>query len=119
MMEVVTTARAKLSPRTRLGIWELHRGVCCICGTKIDGVRERWLVEHVRALELGGADEPDNMAPAHEACGIAKTRRDHASAAKAKRVKARHLGIRTSRRPLPGSKASGIRKRMNGGVEKW
>jgi len=89
-----------------------------ICGSKIDGVREKWIVEHVRALELGGDDTRENMAPAHEACGIEKTRDDHARAAKAKRVKAAHLGIKATKRPMPGSRASGLRKRMNGKVEK-
>ena len=97
MTDVGTTPRSRLSPRTRLSVWEAHAGRCCICGTKIDGVRESWIVEHVRALELGGADDVSNMAPAHEACALAKTRGDHAMAAKAKRMKARHLGIRKPR----------------------
>lgn len=51
--------------------------------------------------------------------GANKTRDDVRVIAKAKRVEARHLASRTpSRNPMPGSRASGIRKRMNGTVEK-
>jgi hypothetical protein len=59
------------------------------------------------------------MAPAHEACAIAKTigkQGDHSRAAKAKRVKSKHLGIKKSKNPLPGSKGSKWRKKMNGSV---
>lgn len=118
MSDLGTTPRRALSRRDRLAVWEAHKGVCCTCGVEIDGVREPWIVEHVRALELGGEDSRENMAPAHEACGIEKTRDDHARAAKAKRVKARHLGITRPKRPMPGSKASGLRKRMDGTVER-
>ena len=70
--ELGTTQRVQLSPRVRLAIWERARGICVICDRRIDGVRERWIIEHIRALELGGADEPDNMGPAHAACAEAK-----------------------------------------------
>lgn len=120
MTDLSTTSRSRLSRRDRLAAFERHKGICCLCDRRIDGVRERWIVEHVRALELGGDDAPENMAPAHEACGRAKTVDDHRRAAKAKRVKARHIGAKPpSKRPMPGSRASGLRKRMDGTVERW
>jgi 5-methylcytosine-specific restriction endonuclease McrA len=75
--------------------------VCVLCQRTIDGVRERWIVEHIRALELGGADDLSNMGPAHEACALEKTREDHRRAAQAKRQKIRPLGADSSKRPLP------------------
>jgi 5-methylcytosine-specific restriction protein A len=119
MTDVGTTPRARLSTRDRLAVWEAHAGRCCICAAKIDGVRERWLVEHVRALELGGADDRSNMAPAHEHCArTIKTPDDHRRAAKAKRVKARHLGVKQSAHPLPGSRASGWKRKFDGSWER-
>ena len=115
--DVGTTKRKPMTPRLRLKIWEAHGGVCALCKGKIDGVRERWIVEHLRALELGGEDNEANMAPAHEACAIAKTggkEGDHAKAAKAKRVKSKHLGIKKSKNPLPGGKGSKWKKKING-----
>jgi hypothetical protein len=87
-----------------------------ICGRRIDGVRERWIVEHIRALELGGADDLENMGPAHEACGREKTRDDHARTARAKRQKTRHLGAAVIARPLPGSRACALKRKINGTV---
>ena len=87
--DVGTTRRTSLSPRRRLAAWERTAGQCVICSQRIDGTRERWIVEHIRALELGGADDLDNMGPAHESCGRTKTRRDHSRAARAKRQKVR------------------------------
>jgi hypothetical protein len=60
------------------------------------------------------------MAPVHEACAIAKTsgkNGDHARAAKAKRVKTKHLGIKKSKNPLPGGKGSKWKKKISGRVE--
>lgn len=117
--DVGTTKRKPMTPRMRLKVWEAHKGICALCGGKIDGVRERWIVEHLRALELGGEDTEANMAPAHEACAIAKTsgkNGDHARAAKAKRVKTKHLGMKKSKNPLPGGKGSKWKKKVGGGA---
>jgi hypothetical protein len=114
--DVATTRRRSLSGRRRLQAWERTGGACVVCGRRIDGVRERWIVEHVRALELGGADELENMGPAHEACGQEKTRDDHARTARAKRQKIRHLGAAVIVRPLPGSRACALKRKINGTV---
>ncbi|WP_409568439.1 HNH endonuclease [Methylobacterium sp. J-072] len=73
--DVGTTRRRSLSGRSRLQTWERTGGICVLCDRRIDGVRERWIVEHIRALELGGADDINNMGPAHEACGREDARR--------------------------------------------
>ncbi len=106
-----TTPRRGMSSMRRLRIWEAHAGRCVLCKRKIDGVREEWIVEHIRALGLGGTDTDDNCGPAHEDCRRQKDKVDVASIAKAKRMKARHIGIK---------KRSGFqtkyRKKMNGEV---
>ncbi len=114
--DVGTTPRGSLSAKRRLQAWERTGGTCVICEEPIDGVRERWIVEHIRALELGGADELTNMGPAHEACGREKTRDDHARTALAKRQKARHLGATVAARPLPGSRSTALKRKLNGTV---
>jgi hypothetical protein len=90
--------------------------VCVVCGGPIDGVRERWIVEHIRALELGGADGLSNMQPAHEVCAVEKTREDHRRAARAKRQKIRHLGANEPKRPLPFGKTSRWKRTLSGKV---
>ncbi len=114
--DVGTTVRRKLTPHRRLQVWEKTGGVCVLCDGKINGPRERWIVEHIRALELGGADDLANMAPAHEACALAKTREDHRSAGRAKRQKIRHLGANASKRPLPFGKASRWKRTLSGKI---
>lgn len=117
--DVGTTKRKNMTPRMRLKVWENHKGVCKLCGGKIDGVRERWIVEHIIPLALGGEDAEGNMAPAHEGCALAKTfgkSGDIAKAAKAKRAKSKHLGIKISKNPLPGSKGSKWKKKIDGSV---
>ena len=118
--DVGTTKRKAMTPRLRLKVWEAHRGMCVLCKGKIDGVRERWIIEHITPLALGGEDTDNNMGPAHEACALKKTfgrTGDLAKAAKAKRVKSRHLGIKKSKNPLPGGKGSKWKKKIGGGVE--
>lgn len=114
--DVGTTRRGSLSNRRRLQAWERTGGTCVVCDCRIDGVRDRWIVEHIRALELGGLDEIQNLGPAHEACGREKTRGDHARAAEAKRQKLRHLGAAASIRPMPGSRTSALKRKVDGTV---
>lgn len=118
MSDVGTTPRKPLTPRQRLAMWERHGGKCCVCGEKIDAVRDGGFVdEHIIPLALGGSNEDSNRGPAHKACARDKTSNDLTSIAKAKRVKARHLGIRTtSKSPLPGGRDSKWKRKMDGTV---
>ncbi|PVE25670.1 hypothetical protein DC522_04970 [Microvirga sp. KLBC 81] len=84
-VDVGTTVRRNLTARRRLQAWERTGGRCVLCGCRIDGARERWIVEHIRALELGGADDLSNLGPAHESCACEKTKGDHRQTACAKR----------------------------------
>ena len=114
--DVGTTARRKLTPHRRLKVWESTGGVCVLCEHKIDGVRERWIAEHIRALELGGEDDLSNIGPAHESCAFAKTRNDHCRAAQAKRQKIRHIGADSPKRPLPFGRASRWKRTLSGKI---
>lgn len=119
---LVHVKRKPLTKRQRLAMFLAHGGKCCICKGQIDGVRERWIDEHILALELGGDNAMDNRGPAHERCAKEKTKKDHSQGAKGKRQAANHLaGARSFTHPLPGSRNhhSGLRRRMNGKVERW
>lgn len=97
-------------------MWENTNGTCVLCDRKINGIRERWIVEHIRALELGGADSLENMGPAHVACALEKTKGDHRRAAKAKRQKIRHIGAEGSQRPLPFGRNSRWKRKVSGQI---
>lgn len=93
--DVGTTTRLKMTKTRALAAWERTKGVCVTCNVLIDGTKEAWFVEHIRALELGGKDEAENLGPAHyERCKALKDADDHSRAAKAKRNKRAQLGIR-------------------------
>ena len=108
-------ARRHISTSARVRLFTQHEGRCHICGEKIDGVRERWDVEHIIPLELGGADEPSNWAPAHVQCHKGKTKQDAADIGRARRISAKHIGAKApSRNPLPGSRKSNIKIKLDG-----
>jgi hypothetical protein len=92
--DVGTTTRLRMTPTRALKAWERTKGVCVNCNLPIDGTKADWFVEHIRALELGGADEDENLGPSHVACKRDKDAADHSAAAKAKRAKRARLGIR-------------------------
>jgi 5-methylcytosine-specific restriction protein A len=106
-----------MTPTRALRIWERDKGICCLCGHPIDGVRQKWIIEHKTALALGGKDEDANCGPAHKDCADEKTHGpdgDLAKAAEAKRVKRKHLGIRKSKSPMPCGRGSGWKRTMDG-----
>ncbi|MGF9759469.1 HNH endonuclease [Microvirga sp. 0TCS3.31] len=114
--DVGTTVRRKLTPHRRLKVWETTGGVCVRCERKIDGVRERWIAEHIRALELGGEDDFANMGPAHTTCALIKTQDDHRRAAQAKRQKIHHIGADVPKRPLPFGRTSPWKRTVSGRI---
>lgn len=110
--------RRRLSQRDRVAMFQAAGGICHICGGRIH-VGEAWECEHVIPLAQGGDDGGDNLRPAHVKCHRSKTAKDATDTARAKRREAKFLGVtRQTSKPIPGSRASGYRKRMNGTVEK-
>lgn len=91
--DVGTSKRLSMSQMRILRIWEASKGICCLCDKPIQGTKDTWYVEHIRALELGGKDTDDNCGPAHYTCKPDKDAEDHSRAAEAKREKAAELGI--------------------------
>lgn len=114
------TTRRHIGPRERLEIFTRAGGTCHICGGRIDGTRDRWDVEHVIPLALGGNEDKgsDNLQPAHAKCHARKTPEDAGRIAKAKRVEARHRGAKKPRSIIPGSKASRWKRRLDGTIER-
>lgn len=109
--------RRTWTPRRKLAVFETHGGKCHICGQKIDGAREPWELEHLIPIAMGGDDDETNAAPAHVSCHAQKTTTDRKQIAKANRVRAKHNGAKKlAQRLIPGSKGSGLRKKVSGEV---
>lgn len=117
-VDVPTTARKPMTPTRALKAWENTGGVCVTCNVQIDGTKEKWFVEHKRALELGGADDDINIGPAHfDTCKKAKDAEDHANAAQAKRRKRVQLGIKKIAHRLPGCRTDDYKLAVGGGTK--
>jgi 5-methylcytosine-specific restriction protein A len=92
------TKRRTLSRVARTRIFDNARGTCCLCNFKIHAERgDKWIVEHIKPLWLGGDDDERNMGPAHYKCAIEKTSQEAPVKAKSDRVRANHLGIKKPR----------------------
>lgn len=88
------TKRRSRTRAQKVAIFDRDKGVCWRCGLPIQ-VGEAWHIGHKISLSCGGTDDDDNVAPEHEHCNLqdayeATTPR----AAKIKRVRAKHLGVR-------------------------
>ena len=107
--------RRPLSRRQRVDLFDAHKGICVHCGLPIQIPKEKWHVAHVIALSLGGKDESTNMGPAHDHCNLEDGRKIVTPlAAKAVRIRAKHLGIRTRKsRAFPCGKDSPWRKKVS------
>lgn len=107
---------AAIPPRVRLRVFERHNGICHLSGRKIMP-GEPWDCDHVIALVNGGEHRESNLAPALRDKHRAKTAQDVAEKATVRRKRMKSIGLKPRKsRPLPGSRASGWRKKLNGEV---
>lgn len=90
------TDDAKIPPRVRLRVFERYNGTCYLSGVKIQP-GDKWEVEHILALCLGGEHRENNMAPALVDPHREKTTKDRKMKAKIDRVRKRHIGIKKPR----------------------
>lgn len=97
-----------------------YDGKCqCGCRRRIRS-GEKWDADHAVALCNGGEHRENNLRPLLREHHKSKTREDLAIKSRTYKSRKRNLGIRKARwRPMPGTRASGIRKRMDGSIERW
>ena len=111
--------RNRLTDHQRAQIFLDREGKCHVCERKLRS-GDRWQLDHIIALEVGGTDAPDNLAPCCDWCHKGKTAEDHKKAAKGRAISVAHIIPPSQRqkkgRPIPGSKRSGFKKKMNGEV---
>mgnify|MGYP003386814677 CR=1 FL=1 len=108
------TPRKPLTAKQKLKMFIEHEGKCCICGLKIDGVKQAW-DEHVDPLWRDGTNEMQNRRPAHIACARGKTADEATERNKGQRIAEKHFGAKERKgRPMPGTKASGWKRKING-----
>lgn len=95
-------------------------GRCHVCGRKLRS-GDHYQIDHIIALEIGGTDADENLAPCCDWCHRQKTAKDHAKAAKGRAIAVAHVIPPSQRQskwpPIPGSKRSRFKKRFDGTVE--
>lgn len=111
--------RREFSKQVRRDAFLRAKG-CCEgkdCGVKLDNRTVEY--DHNIPDWMGGEPTLENCVVLCKVCHKQKTgKKDIPVIAKTKRLQDRRMGIRNSSR-LPGTRASGIRKRMDGTVERW
>lgn len=107
-------------PRVKARIVMAQDGICaCGCGVKLGQAGEAIEFDHVLALILGGENREGNLRALRSRCHRAKTDADVHQKSVEARKRAKHLGIAPKvGRPIPGSKASGIKMKIGGGWER-
>lgn len=103
-----------IPPRVRARVFEAADGRCTLCTRKI-AAGEGWQADHIVALVNGGENREANLRCVCDWCHRSKTRADVAEKAHVARVRSKHIGAKPkSRRPIPGSKSTPYKRRVNG-----
>lgn len=108
--------RQEFSKRVKLQAWDRCGGRCeCGCGQKIHGDAE---YDHIIECAIGGDNSLENCRVLRRRCHAEKTDERRFEIVKSIRIREKNAGIRKPKgRPLPGTKRSGIKKKLNGDVE--
>lgn len=114
---VATHDDQKIPDRVKLRIWARCNGRCHITGKKIMP-GEAYDFEHIKSLRNGGRHAEFNIALALKAPHREKTAAEAAAGAKADRIAKKHRGIWKPKSSMPGTKASGWKKKLDGSVER-
>ena len=110
--------RKSLTPKQKLQLFLDEKGVCCICGFKIDSVKDAW-DEHRDPLWLNGTNERKNRGVAHYKCARKKTDEEASLRAKSRSVAEKHFGAHTAKtKAMPFGRKSKWKKRMDGTIVK-
>lgn len=95
-----------MSKARQARLWLAFEGKCAHCGAKVQ--RDGGQLDHIIAREAGGTDLDGNFQLLCVSCHKTKTRADHATGAKIKRIIAREEGTRRPRKAIqsPGFNTS-------------
>ena len=110
----MTSTRREFPAKVRLAAWDRCGGNCEVCTARLYPGKFRF--DHVIPDAIGGEPTLENCRVQCSACDAPKTARDQTTIAKLKRIRAKHIGIAKSSRPMSGSKASRFKKKISGQV---
>lgn len=113
------TPDSAIPDRVKLRVLMRYACKCAKCGIKL-GNGVTWDCDHTKALVNEGENRESNLQPLckKNGCHPKKTVDDVALKSETYQARIRHYGIKKPKRPMPGSKASGLKKCMDGRVVK-
>mgnify|MGYP003385602190 CR=1 FL=1 len=82
--------RGSMTPQRMARIFAARDGRCYRCTKKLRP-GDDYDFDHVIALENGGTDDDENIAPCCDGCHTEKTSTDHATAGKGRRRYSKHV----------------------------
>ena len=107
--------RVEFSRTVKMATWDRAGGCCEECGRKLfPGDRKEY--DHRIPDAIRKDNGAENCQLLCGPCHSAKTKKDRKQIAKANRVRAKHNGAKQTKHPLPGSKASGWKRKVSGEV---
>lgn len=92
-------------PRVRLRVFDRYEGRCGQCWRNINA-GEKWTLEHMVAIINGGENRERNLGVTCAWCLRVKNATDVAEKSAVAKSRKKHLGIRSTSRPMDGSKNS-------------
>lgn len=112
--------RAEFSDKTKLSEWQAAGGKCRDCRVKLrPGMSREY--HHIIPANVGGGNEQANCLLLCKPChSVRTTKTDTPEAARTKRLVKSTAGIKKKPkgRPMPGTKASGVKIKMDRTVER-
>lgn len=115
----ITTPRKEFTRQFRAKFCLARGGVCANCTSKVRG--KTWEIDHIVSLENGGTNDESNLQLLCAGCHKLKTSNDRMRAAKSRAQTISDIVPTIYRRkgpPMPGSKRSPWKRKMNGTWER-
>ena len=110
------TPDTKIPDRVKVRVFDRNGGICqCGCTRKIRS-GDKWETDHIVAIINGGENRESNLQTLLDVCHDIKSKADVATKSETYDMRARHLGLKRSRNPMPGSRASPWKRKMDGTV---
>jgi hypothetical protein len=112
--------RNRLTKKQIVALFMEQDGKCCLCSQELKTKGHLpidFIDEHINPLWRGGSNELQNRGLACKPCAGEKTSTEATARAKGKRVTERFIGVKKPKNPMPGSRNSRWKRRMDGTVE--
>ncbi|MEQ8822780.1 MAG: HNH endonuclease signature motif containing protein [Filomicrobium sp.] len=109
--------RSEFSKKTKLAAWERSGGYCeCGCNQKIIGTPE---YDHIIEDMIDGGNDLENCRVMTKKCHRLKTEERRPELDKTRRSFEKRIGVRKRKgRPMPGTRTSGWKQKMDGSWER-